>query len=350
LVGTASSSWSLEMRVLVVGGSGFLGSAIVAEAVGVGHEVTAFTRGRTKSLLPRSSVTHLEGNRYTDLSALRGKAYDLVVDTCAFTPLAVNLLMDALSPEIGRYALVSSGSVYADCSEPGIAEDAPTPHATEAQIRIADAVPLDERSSAMAYDDYGPLKRSAEIAASERLGSRAFILRAGLLVGAGDYTDRLTYWLRRVDQGGVMVAPGDPRRFVQYVDVADAARFIIGGALRGLTGAFNLTGVPVPMGFLLDACRAVAQSDAELRWLPDDALLAAGIAPWTDLPLWIPEQDTMFRHFLAVSTAKALNNGLHTRPLEETLASILAWDRGRRHLPLKVGLSAEKEQMLLSRL
>ena len=184
-------------KVLVVGGTGFLGGAVAAEAMAAGHEISIFTRG--KSPLERSpSVTTLAGDRHADLSALHGMCFDLVVDTCAFTPLSVSLLLDALSPDIGKYALVSSSSVYSDCSMPDVDEDGTAPCATEEQLTFANAIPCADRSDAMSYGPaygpaYGPLKRFAELVAIERLGGRAFILRPGLLVGAGDYTDRLTY-------------------------------------------------------------------------------------------------------------------------------------------------------------
>jgi 2'-hydroxyisoflavone reductase len=336
------------LKTLVVGGTGFLGGAVAADAVAAGHDVATFTRG-SASNHDTSPITRLTGNRYTDLSAIHGRSFDLVVDTCAFTPRAVNLLLDALSPDIGCYALVSSASVYADCSKPGLDESAPTPHATDDQIRLADAIPVDQRSSAMSYEDYGPLKRSAELVAVERLGARAFVLRSGLLVGPGDYTDRLTYWVRRVDQGGPIVAPGRPARLVQLIDVQDAARFIVGGAERKLGGVFNLTGLPFTMASLLEACRSIAGLNPVFHWIDDEFLLAAGAAPWSELPLWTPEQETASRHFLEISTVKAVRNGLETRPLQESLASIMDWDRKRRHLPLKAGLSADKEHLLLSR-
>ena len=337
------------MKVLIVGGTGFLGSAVAAEAVAAGHEVSIFTRGKTPLELS-PSVTTLSGDRHADLSALQGMCVDLVVDTCAFTPLSVSLLLDALSPDIGRYALVSSCSVYSDCSMPDVDEDGTAPCATEDQLAFANAIPLAERSDAMSYGPaYGPLKRSAELVAVERLGDRAFILRSGLLVGAGDYTDRLTYWVRRVDQGGAMVAPGDLTRRIQFIDVRDAVNFIVAGAERGLSGIFNLTGPTMTWEKFLGACQTISNSDCELRWVIDDDILAAGVVPWTELPLWIPARHKPLRHFLEISTARALGAGLQTRASEETVGDILTWDRQRRAMALKAGLPMDKESALLSR-
>jgi 2'-hydroxyisoflavone reductase len=337
------------MNVLVVGGTGFLGGAVADAALKAGHKVAIFTRGQTVNPTVGAGIETIVGDRHIDLSALKGRSFDLVVDTCAFAPDAVASLLDALSPDIGRYALVSSASVYTDFAQPGLTEQAPTSRATDEQMELARSLPVERRSSAASYGTaYGPLKRECELVALERLGDRALILRSGLLVGAGDYTDRLTYWVRRVDQGGSVPAPGDPQRLVQLIDVRDAARFIVDGAEEGLGGAFNLTGRPLPMSGLLEACREAAGSDGRFVWCPDEAVLAAGLEPWSEVPLWLPHSDEPFRHFLEIDTEKAFAQGLQTRPLAETLETILAWDRTRRATPLKAGMPPEKEAALLA--
>lgn len=337
------------MNVLVVGGTGFLGGAIVDQAIAAGHDVTVFARGQHQRRL-HNSVKMLFGDRHGNISILKGRHFDLVTDTCAFAPDAVLRLLDTLSSDIGCYALVSSASVYADFSAPGIDENSPTCRATEAQFEMAQSLPPDQRAGADAYGDaYGPLKREAEIAALDRLGDRAFILRSGLLVGAGDYTDRLTYWVRRIDHGGRIAAPGHPQRLVQLIDVRDAAAFIIAGASRGLNGIFNLTGQPLPMGFVLESCRSIAGSNAQLVWIAEETVKAAGIEAWTEFPLWLPSSDAQFKHFLEISTAKAFAQGLQVRPLDETLMTVMSWDRTRRTEPLKSGLPPSKEALLLSK-
>lgn len=337
------------MNVLVVGGTGFLGGAVADAALKAGHRVAVFTRGQTANPVIGAGVETIVGDRHSDLSALKGRSFDLVVDTCAFAPEAVAGLLDALSPAIARYALVSSISVYAGFTEPGLKEQAPTSRAAPEQLDLARSLPVEQRSDAGSYGTaYGPLKRECELVALDRLGDRALILRSGLLVGAGDYTDRLTSWVRRVDQGGSIPAPGDPQRLVQLIDVRDAARFIIEGAARGLGGVFNLTGRPLPMSALLDGCRQIAGSDARFVWCPDEAVLAANLEPWSEVPLWLPHSDEPFRHFLEIDAEKAYAHGLHTRPLSETLQNILAWDRARRAMPLKAGMPLEKEAALLA--
>ncbi|HEY8382298.1 MAG TPA: NAD-dependent epimerase/dehydratase family protein [Microvirga sp.] len=340
------------MDVLVVGGTGFLGGAIVEAAQAAGHAVSVLARGETRRPLPEG-VQRLVGDRHRDLSALAGRSFDLVVDTCAYGPDAVEGLLDALQDRIGRYALISSVSVYGDYSKPGLDENAPTPSANAEQLAFARELPPERRSSAASYATaYGPLKRACEEVATRRLGDRAFLVRAGLLVGAGDYTDRLTYWVRRIDQGGTVPCPGDPARLVQLIDARDIAAWTIEGATCGLSGAFNITGQPFSFGALLDACRAVSDRGAHARfvWTPDEAVLAAGLAPWTEVPVWLPASNTAFRHFMNISVEKAFAHGLSTRPLADTLAQILAWDRARRDKPLTAGMPPEKEAALLQSL
>jgi 2'-hydroxyisoflavone reductase len=336
------------MNVLVVGGTGFLGGAVADAARTAGHAVSIFARGRTTRQAD-PCVEMLVGDRFGDLSSLRDRRFDLVVDTCAFSPDAVAALLDALSPATGRYALVSSVSAYADLSKPNMDETAATSRATPEQLAMARAMPAEQRSSAASYGTaYGALKREAEFVALSRLGERALIVRAGLLVGAGDYTDRLTYWVRRIDRGGTIPLPGEPERLVQLIDVRDAAAFIVAAGATGVSGIFNLTGRPVSMAAVFEACREVTASDGQFVWRPEADILAAGLAPWSEVPLWLPSSDAAFRCLLEISTDKAFAVGLKVRDLKETLRNILDWDRGRRATPLKAGMPPEKEALLLA--
>jgi 2'-hydroxyisoflavone reductase len=336
------------MDVLVVGGTGFLGGAVADAAAAAGHAVSVFARGRTERHAA-ASVETLVGDRFGDLSSLRGRRFDLVVDTCAFSADAVAALLDALSPAIGRYALVSSISAYADLSKPNMDETAPTSRATAEQLAMARALPADRRSSAASYGTaYGALKREAELVALSRLGDRALILRAGLLVGAGDYTDRLTYWVRRIDRGGTIPLSGDPERRVQLIDVRDAADFMVAAGEKSVGGIFNLTGRPISMAAVFEACREVTGSNARFVWRPEADIRAAGLAPWSEVPLWLPSSDAALRYLLEISTDKALAAGLMVRDLKETLRNILDWDRTRRATPLKAGMPPEKEARLLA--
>lgn len=188
------------MRCLVVGGTGFLGGAIADALAAVGHEVAVLTRGETGRALPEGVKT-IRADRHGDLGLLAGRRFDWAFDTCAYEPGAMERLLDALGGELARYVLVSSLSAYGTFARRGLTEDDPVPDATAEDLAAARAVPPDKRASAFAYGaSYGPLKRSCEVAATERLGARATALRVGLLVGAGHRTDPRTWWARRIDE------------------------------------------------------------------------------------------------------------------------------------------------------
>jgi 2'-hydroxyisoflavone reductase len=336
------------LDLLVIGGGVFLGRAVVEAALRDGHRVTVFNRGRS-SPAPQAGVEHLVGDRCADLAALRGRRWDAVVDTCAFTPDVAASLLDVIEGSIGRYVFVSSISAYADFSRPPD-EDSPTRSASGEELAMARSIPDERRGNASSYGKaYGPLKRSCEEMAEGRLGDRAIVVRAGVLVGPGDYTDRFTYWVRRIDGGGRVACPGDPGRAVQVIDVRDAAAWMVRAADQGRSGAYNVTGPEqtLSMREMLKTCRQVSGSGAELVWVPEDTLAAAGVVHWTEMPLWLPAARTDLRHFMNVSTAKAMATGLRFRPLRETVADVLAWDRGRRHIPLQAGLSQAAEARLV---
>ena len=338
------------MRCLVVGGTGFLGGAIADALVAAGHEAAVLSRGETRRPLP-PGVEIIHADRHGDLGALDGRRVDWAFDTCAYVPGAVHHLLDALGDGLARYVLISSVSAYGAFSKPGLTEADPVPDATEEDHAAARAVPPADRASAFAYgSSYGPLKRACEVAAAERLGERATALRVGLLVGAGDYTDRLTWWVRRIGEAEGprrrVPAPGPPSRPVQMIDVRDAALFALRCAEAGLAGVWNVVGRPLPLSEVLDAARRAAGSEADLVWVDERAIVDAGIEPWSDLPLMAPPTDA-FRHFLEVDSERAHAAGLATRPLAETLGPLLAWDRGRRERSLRCGLRPEQEAALL---
>ena len=337
---------------LVVGGTGFLGGAIVDALTARDHRVAVLSRGTTTRDLP-SSVEIIRADRHDDLGALRGRSFDWVFDTCAFTPDAVDALLSALDDRTGRYVLASSLSVYGHYDAPGLTEAQEVPDARPEDFARAAKVPAGNRSSAMAYgESYGPLKRACERIAEERLGGRATLLRIGLIVGAGDYTDRLTSWVRRFREAGhqrgrVVPAPAPPERSVQILDVRDAAVFAVHCAERGLSGAWNVTGDVMPLQDLLDAICVATGSVGKVRWLSPAAFAAAGAEPWTDVPLVVPDLPA-FRHFLEVDATRARLAGLTARPLTETLGPLVEWDRARRDLKLSCGVSAEQEEQILA--
>ncbi len=325
------------MKMLILGGTVFLGRHIAAAALARGHALTLFTRGQHGAeLFP--AAEHLRGNRDGDLAALKGRRWDAVIDTSGYIPRAVRDLATLLA-DCGHYTFISSVSAYADASEP----------ITEA---TALATPPDASVETVTGTTYGSLKVGCEQAAQAVFGERALIIRPGLIVGPHDPTDRFTYWPHRIAAGGAVVAPSPASAPVQIIDVRDLAAWIVALAERGTGGALNAVGpaAPLTMGELLETCRAVTGSDATLRWHSEAALLAGGVAPWSDLPLWLAsESDPTHRGMQQTSTAQAIAAGLTYRPLAETVADTLSWSQSRpADHQWRAGLTREREQALLA--
>jgi 2'-hydroxyisoflavone reductase len=319
------------MRLLVLGGTKFLGRHAVDAALAAGHEVTLFTRGQTSpELFPEAE--HLRGDRDGGLDALAGRSWDGVIDTSGFVPRIVRQSAELLRDSVQRYVFVSSISVYDDFSAP-VDESSPV-----AQLED----PLSEE----VLEHYGALKAACEEVVEEAYGDRSARVRAGLIVGPYDATDRFTYWPRRIAAGGDVLCPGNPDAPVQFVDVRDLGAWLVKLALEGPGGVFNATGPAAPLSFveLLDRMRTTIGSDAKFVWTDEQRILAADVQPWTELPLWLPgsEHAGMAR----ADISRALAAGLTFRPLEETIDDTLAWDRtvpGDRPT-----LRHEKEQEILA--
>jgi len=300
------------MNLLVLGGTKFLGRHVVDAALGGGHEVTVFTRGRTNpELFP--DVERPRGDRDGQLDALAGRQWDGVVDTSGYVPRVVRQSAELLHDAVERYVFVSSISVYADFSQP-IDESTPTAELADATSENVEA-------------DYGALKAACERVVEELYGERSARVRAGLIVGPFDPTDRFTYWPRRIAAGGQVLAPGSPGAPVQFVDARDLARWLVRLALAGPGGTFNATGPGEPLSFgeLLERTRAALGSAADIRWVDEQRVLDAGVQPWSELPLWLPGTD--YAGMARADVGRAVAAGLRFRPLEETVADTLAWDR-----------------------
>ena len=335
------------MKCLVVGGTGFLGGAIVEALIADGHEVTVLSRGQTSRNLP-ANVGVLTADRYGDLSVLTGKGFDWVFDTCAFDPDTVERLIEIVGHACSRYVFISSLSVYGTFLTPGLDETAAATVATDAHLALAAGLSNEARALGESYgQSYGPLKRSCEIRSQEILGERATALRVGLLVGKGDTTDRLPWWVRRIDERSSIVVPGPDDRLVQIIDVADIAHFALTCAKKGLAGAWNVTGQPILLSDLVASIIEISSSTAKPVWVNVDDIVAAGIMPWTDIPLMVPEFPFL-KHFFEVNTDKAIQNGLVCRPVNDTRNDILNWDRARRPSPLSAGMTELQEASLLN--
>lgn len=320
------------MKLLVLGGTLFLGRHVVEEALAAGHDVTMFTRGRTNpDLFPEAE--HLGGDRDEGLDALHGGSWDGVVDTSGYVPRVLRQSAELLRDNVGRYVFVSSVSAYADMSKP-IDESSPL------------AVLNDPFSEDHRGPDYGPLKAACEHVVEEVYGERGTSVRAGLIVGPHDPTERFTYWPRRLAEGGDVLAPGVPERRVQIIDVRDLAGWLVELAQRGPGGPVNATGPaePLTMGDALARIAAAVDGDVRLHWVDDEAVLAAGVEPWSELPLWLPGED--YAELMKVDITKAIAAGLTFRPLEQTAVDTLAWSRAAG--PQRPTLTREKERELLA--
>lgn len=321
------------MRVLILGGTVFLGRALVDAAIEREHEVTLFNRGRTNpNLFP--GIERLFGNRDSDLAELENRHWDAVIDTSGYVPRVVRKSARLLAREVDHYTFISTLSVYANVSEGGIDENAPL-----AQL-------ADEASEEVTGDSYGPLKALCEREVVEAVTDRALVIRPGLIAGPYDQSDRFTYWAHRIARGGEILAPGRPEREVQFIDVRDLAEWIIRVSESHLSGIYNAVGpaAPLTMKQFLDAGRKELNRYATLTWVDDDFLLKKHIDPWSDLPLWLPDSDRDSNGLFKVLSRKAMAAGLTFRPAETTFKDTLEWDNKRPpNHDWKAGLSIDRE-------
>lgn len=329
------------MRLLVLGGTRFVGRAVVAAGLDRGWQVTAFHRGRGD---PPAGAAVLRGDRTAPggLAALERGAWDVVVDTWSDGPRAVRDAARLLAGRAGHYAYVSSRSVYTFPPAPGLDERGP----------VVDGSPDADPT------DYARDKRGAELAVEEAFGDRALCARAGLILGPHEDVGRLPWWLDRVARGGPVLAPGPPDLPLQLIDARDLASWLLDAAERGRHGPYDTVSPPghATMGELLAACVAATGSDAELRWTSPEAVLAAGIEPWVELPVWLPPGE-LHGALHGSDVSKALAAGLRCRPVAETVADTWAWLRARGGGPLqhpetaaragRIGVDARKEAAAL---
>jgi nucleoside-diphosphate-sugar epimerase len=320
------------MRLLVIGGTRFSGRALSELALEEGHELTLFHRGGGEDPFPEAE--HLHGDRERDIDALKGRSFDAVVDMCGFVPRSVRASADVLSGA-GSYLFVSSISAHRDDARP---------HAGEKddvhQSPFPDTEEVDDET-------YGPLKVACERAVQDVFGERAIVVRPGLIVGPNDPTDRFTYWVRRVAEGGEVLAPSPAGYPIQWIDARDLGGFMLHLSRRAIGGVYN---VVVPPGTatledLLASAHDTSGSDAAFTWVPKDFLDAHGVEEWSDIPLWIPGLPNL--HLF--DTSRAVSVGLATRSLVDTVRDTLAWDRSREQTwPMDAGLAPDRERELLA--
>jgi 2'-hydroxyisoflavone reductase len=335
------------LRILILGGTGFTGPFQVRYALSRGHKVTVFNRGKTHPGELPKEAEQLIGDRNGQLDALKGRKWDVVIDIPTTLPVWVRDAAQILKGNVDRYVFISTTSVYSDNSQPGMDENGPL-----AEYRGADAM-KETQATLRKFPLYSPLKVLSEREAEKWFPRKTLIIRPGLIVGPGDETDRFTYWPVRLDRGGEVLCPGDPKTdLVQFIDARDLAEWTIRMVEQGANGIFNALGPKskLTMGQLLDEIKTVTNSDSRFTWVDTDFLLSQQVSPWNDMPVWVasrgPEQG-----FSMLSNKRALKKGLTFRPIPDTAKATLEWFRKQppeRQASLRSGITPEREAEVLA--
>jgi 2'-hydroxyisoflavone reductase len=334
------------LRILILGGTGFIGPYQVHYAVARGHQVTVFNRGRSHAELP-AGVEQLIGDRNDDLRALEGRDWDVVIDNPTTLPKWIADIGPILQDRTRHYVFISSVSVYADTSVEGMDEDTPLlPYEGD-----EDPMSITRVTGAL----FGPLKALSEREAERWFPGRTTIVRPGLIVGPGDPTGRFTYWPVRIERGGDVMAPGHGGDPVQIIDARDLSEWIIRLVEQGDVGTYNAVGPlsRLSMAEMLHGIRAVVSGSTPVRfhWVDADFLAAQEVRPWQHMPVWVPVGEDN-AGWSAVSIERAVATGLTFRPLATTAVDTLRWWHDlpgeRRNAPSSFGISAEREAEVLA--
>jgi len=339
-------SGGAPLRILVLGGTAFLGPQVVEAARKRGHQVTLFNRGRTRpELFP--DLEKLQGDRDPNkgegLKALEGRSWDVVIDNCGYYPRMVKASAELAASWAKQYIFISSISAYAQADKPGQDETA--------ALGTMEDPTLETMGPSFEY--YGPLKVLCEQAAEAAMPGRATIIRPGFIVGPEDWTGRYSYWPSRVAEGGEMIAPGDGSDPVQIIDVRDLGEWVIHCAEQRVVGAFNACGPAEALSTraMIDACIEASGMSPTLTWIPADFLTEQGVALGGDLPIWLPASGET-AGFHTWSNARAVKAGLKFRPVVQTSRDILQWlkalpeEEKKRLRP--AGMSRERENEVLA--
>jgi nucleoside-diphosphate-sugar epimerase len=321
------------MKLLVLGGTKFLGRHVVDAGIAQGHDVVLFNRGRTNPELYPQLETVI-GDRDGGLSPLEGRRFDGVIDTSGYVPRVVRQSAELLAENCDFYAFISSISVYPDGTPAGFDESAPTQT-------------LGDEASENVEKDYGALKVQCERIVEEAFPARSLHVRAGLIVGPHDPTGRFTYWVHRLSEGGEVLAPAPDGAPVQLIDARDLADWVVRMVAARRPGMFNATGpaARLTLGELLERCATSIGSDARLTWVNPGFLLERDVQPWDGLPLWLPGTDN--EGMMQADVGKALSAGLRFRPVRETVRDVHDWIRAMDDPPGKAGLPRREERALL---
>ncbi|UOV02135.1 NAD-dependent epimerase/dehydratase family protein [Pseudoxanthomonas mexicana] len=333
------------LNILILGGTGFTGPFQVEYALKRGHKVTLFNRGKRPSPEWPAAVEQLHGDRNTgDLAALKGRTWDVCIDNPTSLPFWVRDAGQVLKGNVGHYLFISTISVYADGSKPGINENS-----SLAQYKGKDAMAETQQTLRADIENlYGPLKALSEAEAHKQFGKNVTIVRPGYIVGPRDETDRFTYWPHRVAQGGEILVPGDGNDPIQIIDGRDLGEWMIRLAETGTTGTFNACGpdYPLSMDAMLYGCQAVTGGGTTLTHVSPAFLDEQQVG----LPIWVPSKDNPYAGYGAVSNERAIAAGLTFRPLATTVQDLLAWFHSlpaERQAKLGAGITREKEAELL---
>lgn len=338
------------MKILIIGGTKFLGRHLVSAALHGGHEITLFNRGR-HSTEEIETVEQIYGDRNSDLDKLENRRWDVCIDTCGYLPEAVRASAEALKNSIAQYVFISSISAYADFSVPDYDETAPLATLTAEQKIKANKIDPKSEITAVALEDmYGALKVLCEREVEKAFPDDALIVRSGLIIGSFDTTDRFTYWVMRAAKGGEVLAPGNPHRFVQLIDARDLAEWIVKMIENGRSGIFNVTGKPfeLTMKKMLGEIKKVSESDASFTWVNEDFLKQEAVEEWSEMPLYLVESVKEAKGFLSANVDKALVNNLKFRPLANTIRETFDWRRTKTDA-LKAGIDAKREREMLKK-
>jgi len=345
---SATEKTAKPLRILILGGTGFTGPFQVRYALERGHKVTVFNRGKTHPGETPKEVEQLIGDRNGQLDALKNRKWDVVIDNPTMLPAWIRDAAQILKGNVERYVFISTISVFADTSKPGVDESAPL-------AKYTGADPMKEtRDTVIAskFALYGPLKALSEQEAEKWFPKQTLIIRPGLIVGPRDETDRFSYWPVRLDRGGEVLAPGDPSDPVQFIDGRDLAEWVIRMVEQRETGIYNATGPAKELGIgqMLDTIKSANKSNATFTWVNADFLEAQKVAPWSDMPVWIPPRGEEAGG-ARISIQRALGKGLIFRPLADTARDTLAWFKSQpaeRQAKLKAGLTPEREAEVLA--
>lgn len=325
------------MNILILGGTGFIGPHLVQHAMDRGHKITLFNRGRSNpALFP--SAEKLVGDRDGDLTALRGRRWDAVIDNSGYTSQQVQSSLTYLQDACDLYLFTSTRSVYHEFTADLMNEDAPLGPRN---------IPESQ------WEGYGPNKVLAERVVMDGFGARALITRPSIIVGPGDRTDRFTYWVDRIDDGGDILVQGEPTDPVQYIDVRDLAEFYVHLLEGSVTGIYNTEGPATLLGAagLVDGIKAVTATPSRFHWVDWDFLIEEGETPQDSLPFWQPPRGR-YLNYGRMDNRRAMAKGLTFRPLAVTARDTLEWHRTRsaaEQAELKVGLSRAREAELLQK-